>query len=222
MSVFGQSVWAVRLPSIVLSMLAMCVIWALARRLFGPIAALTALAGFAITFWTVAFGRIVLAVVMIVPLGALSAYFFWRAFSAQGRRAVAMWVFAGVWLGMALLAYTAARVIPVVFVAFGVYALIVRRSEWRKWIKAVAITVIVAAIVSAPMFIYLAAHPADDQLGFFDIDRPLRELKQGNLQPVIETSLRTLGMFTFVGDPLPYYDRARSACAGTDRIDRCS
>ena len=164
MSVFGQSVWAVRLPSIVLSMLAMCVIWALARRLFGPIAALTALAGFAITFWTVAFGRIVLAVVMIVPLGALSAYFFWRAFSAQGRRAVAMWVFAGVWLGMALLAYTAARVIPVVFVAFGVYALIVRRSEWRKWIKAVAITVIVAVIVSAPMFIYLAAHPADDQL----------------------------------------------------------
>jgi 4-amino-4-deoxy-L-arabinose transferase-like glycosyltransferase len=206
MSIFGQSVWAVRLPSIVLSMLAMCVIWALARRLFGPIAALTALAGFAITFWTVAFGRIVLAVVMIVPLGALSAYFFWRAFSAQGRRAVAMWVFAGVWLGMALLAYTAARVIPVVFVAFGVYALVVRRSEWRTWIKAVAITVIVAVIVSAPMFIYLAAHPADDQLGFFDIDRPLRELRQGNLQPVTETSLRALGMFTFVGDPLPYYD----------------
>ena len=56
------------------------------------------------------------------------------------------------------------------------------------------------------MFIYLATNPADDQLGFFDIDRPLRELKQGNLEPMIETSLRTLGMFTFVGDPLPYYD----------------
>jgi 4-amino-4-deoxy-L-arabinose transferase-like glycosyltransferase len=206
MSVFGKSVWAVRLPSIVLSMIAMCVIWALARRLFGPIAALTALAGSAITFWTVEFGRIVSPVVMIVPLGALSAYFFWRAFSTPGKRAIAMWIFAGVWLGMALLAYTASRVIPVVFVAFGVYALIVKRGEWRKWFKAVAITVVVAAIVAAPMFIYLAAHPADDQLGFFDIDRPLRELKQGNVQPVIETALRTLGMFTFVGDPLPYYD----------------
>ena len=85
MSVFGKSVWAARLPSIVLSMIAMCVIWALARRLFGPIAALTALAGFAITFWTVAFGRIVSPVVMIVPLGALSAYFFWRAFSDAGQ-----------------------------------------------------------------------------------------------------------------------------------------
>ena len=206
MSIFGKSVWAVRLPSIILSMIAMCVIWALTRRLFGPIAALTALAGFAITFWTVEFGRIVSPVVMIVPLGALSAYFFWRAFSTQGRRAIAMWVFAGVWLGMALLAYTASRVIPVVFVAFGVYAFIVKRREWRKWIAAVSITVAVAAIVAAPMFIYLALNPADDQLGFFDIDRPLRELQQGNLEPVIETSLHTLGMFTFVGDPLPYYD----------------
>jgi 4-amino-4-deoxy-L-arabinose transferase-like glycosyltransferase len=206
MSIFGKSVWAVRLPSIILSMIAMCVIWALARRLFGPIAALTALAGFAIAFWTVAFGRIVSPVVMIVPLGALSAYCFWRAFSTQGQRAIALWIFAGVWLGLALLAYTASRVIPVVFVAFGTYALIVKRSEWRKWFKAVAITVAVAAIVAAPMFIYLATHPADDQLGFFDIDRPLRELKQGNFEPVIETSLRTLGMFTFVGDPLPYYD----------------
>jgi len=209
MSVFGKSVWAVRWPSIILSMIAMCVIWALARRLFGPIAALTALAGFAITFWTVEFGRIVSPVVMIVPLGALGAYFFWRAFSTQGKRAIALWIFAGVWLGMALLAYTASRVIPVVFVAFGVYALIVKRSErseWRKWITAVAITVAVAVIVSAPMFIYLAMNPADDQLGFFDIDRPLRELQQGNLEPVLETSLRTLGMFTFVGDPLPYYD----------------
>jgi len=206
MSVFGKSVWAARLPSIVLSMIAMCVIWALARRLFGPIAALTALAGFAITFWTVAFGRIVSPVVMIVPLGALSAYFFWRAFSTHGRRAIALWAFSGVWLGMALLAYTASRVIPVVFVTFGVYALIVKRNEWRKWITAVAITVGVAAMVAAPMFIYLATNPADDQLGFFDIDRPLRELKQGNLEPMIETSLRTLGMFAFVGDPLPYYD----------------
>jgi 4-amino-4-deoxy-L-arabinose transferase-like glycosyltransferase len=206
MSVFGKSVWAVRLPSIVLSMIAMCIIWALTRRLFGPIAALTALAGFAITFWTVEFGRIISPVVMIVPLGALSAYFFWRAFSAQRRRAIVVWIFAGVWLGMALLAYTASRVIPVVFVVFGVYALIVKRGEWRKWLKAVAITVGVAAIIAAPMFIYLAANPADDQLGFFDIDRPLRELKQGNLEPVMETSLRTLGMFTFVGDPLPYYD----------------
>jgi hypothetical protein len=62
-----------------------------------------------------------------------------------------------------------------------------------------------AAIVAAPLFVALAQNPSEDQLGFFDIDRPLRELQQGNMQPVIETTLRTLGMFGFVGDPLPYY-----------------
>jgi hypothetical protein len=34
----------------------------------------------------------------------------------------------------------------------------------------------------------------------------LAELRKGDFAPVIGTSLKTLGMFAFVGDPLPYYD----------------
>jgi len=87
---FGAGIFGMRLPAVCLSMLAMCVVWALTRRLFGPLAALTALAGFAITFWTVEFGRVVLRVVMEVPLAALSAYCFWRAAPAPrwGRASV--------------------------------------------------------------------------------------------------------------------------------------
>ena len=84
--VFGSTVFAMRLPAVFLSMIGMGVIWALARRLMGPVVSLAALAGFVIVFWTVAFGRIVLHVVMEVPLAALAAYCFWRAWSGGGEK----------------------------------------------------------------------------------------------------------------------------------------
>jgi len=210
--VFGSTVFAVRLPAIFLSMTSMCAIWALARRLMGPVVALTALTGSAIVFLPVEFGRVVSHVVMEVPLAALAAYCFWRAWldtnaaCSRQRRALMLWALSGLWLGLSINAYTAARILPAIFVAFGAYVLFVDRSEWRRWWRGIAITLAVAAIVVLPLFLYLVQNPAADQLGFFDINRPLVELRKGNLAPVIETSLNTLGMFAFVGDPLPYFD----------------
>ena len=204
--VFGSTVFAMRLLAVFISMVSMCVIWALARRLMGPVAALTALAGFAVVFWTVEFGRLISHVTMVVPLAALAAYFFWRAHLATGRRALLLWALSGLWLGLSINTYTAARALPPIFVAFGVYALVADRAGRRRWWQGIAITLAVAAVVVLPLALYLVRHPAADQLSFFDIDRPLVELRQGNLGPAIETSLKTLGMFAFTGDPLPYFD----------------
>jgi 4-amino-4-deoxy-L-arabinose transferase-like glycosyltransferase len=206
MKFIGTTVFAIRLPAIFESMLAMSVIFALGRRLFGKRVAIIALASFAITFWTLVFGRIVLNVTLLPPLATLMAYLFWRAWSSHGQREVVLWLLTGATLGLSLLSYTAARILPAILVVFAVYVLIAHRSVWRRWWKGIAITLVVGAIVSAPMFIYLANNPGADDFSAFDIDRPLIELKKGNLQPVIETSLSTLGMFAFVGDPLPYYD----------------
>ena len=210
--VFGSAVFAMRLPAVFLSMISMCVIWALARRLLGPVVALTALTGSAIVFLPVEFGRVVSHVVMEVPLAALAAYCFWRAWPdtsaacSRQRRALMLWALSGLWLGLSINAYTAARILPAIFVAFGAYVLLVDRSEWRRWWRGIAIMLAVAAIVVLPLFLYLVQNPAADQLSFFDVDRPLVELRKGNLAPMIETSLKVLGMFAFVGDPLPYFD----------------
>jgi 4-amino-4-deoxy-L-arabinose transferase-like glycosyltransferase len=203
---FGLAPYAMRLPSAFVSMLSMCVIWAFTRRLLGPVVALTALAGFAISFWAVAFGRIISHVVLDVPLAALAAYCFWRAWAASGRRALLLWVLSGLWLGLAINAYTAARVLPAIIVAFGLLALVIDRRWGQRWAVGVAITLGVMALVVAPLFLYLMRNPGIDQLSFYEIDRPLTELRAGNLRPVIETSLKTLGMFAFTGDPLPYFN----------------
>jgi 4-amino-4-deoxy-L-arabinose transferase-like glycosyltransferase len=206
MKFIGTTVFAIRLPAIFESMLALSIIFALGRRLFGKRAALIAIASFAITFWTLVFGRIVLNVTLLPPLATLLAYLFWRAWSSRGKREIVLWLLTGVTLGLCLLAYTAARILPAILVVFAVYVLITHQSDWRRWWKGIAITLVVGAMVSAPMFIYLANNPSADDFSAFDIERPLVELKNGNLQPVIETSFNTLGMFAFNGDPLPYYD----------------
>jgi len=206
MRIWGSSVWALRWTSVILSLIAACSVWVLARRLFGPVVAFVALCGFAVAFWTVEFGRIVSPVVIMVPLVSLSAYLFWRGRDSRGRREWLLYALSGVALGAAILAYTAPRIIPAVFVLFGLYAALTHRAQWKRWLGSVAVVAGVSLLVAAPMFIYLSQRPEFDQLDFFDIDRPLIELKQGNPLPVIETSLRTVGMFTFVGDPLPYYD----------------
>lgn len=206
MKVLGLNILAIRLPAAFISLIAAVLIWALARRWFGPVAALTALAAFSVTFWPVAFGRIGLHVVLLVPLATLAVYSIWRAQVAQGRRAIVWWALSGVCIGLSIDTYTAGRILPAILVIFGGYIFIAQRAEWRAWWRGIIIALMAAGIVAAPLFITLAQAPADeDQLGFFDIDRPLRELRQGNLSPVIETSLNTLGMFAFVGDPLPYY-----------------
>ena len=202
---FGDTLYALRVPAVFLSLVSMCVIWALARRLFGPTVALVTMAGFAITFWTVEFGRINLQVIMIVPTAAPAAYFFWRAWSANGPRAWVVWALSGLWLGLSINGYTAARVLPVVFLAFALYVRVFHRADWRRWWKGIAIVLMVTAVLAAPLMIYLVRNPGADDLGFFDINRPLVELQKGNPAPIFETSVRTLGMFAFVSDALIYY-----------------
>jgi 4-amino-4-deoxy-L-arabinose transferase-like glycosyltransferase len=205
MKVLGLNILAIRLPAAFISMIAACLIWALTRRLLSAIAAIAALASFSVVFWTVAFGRIGLHVVMLVPLATLAAYCLWRAQAATGRRVYGWWAISGVCVGAAIDTYTAGRILPAILVVFGGYVLLAHRAEWKRWWRGITFALLVAIIVAAPLFVSLAQNPQEDQLGFFDIDRPLRELRQGNVQPVIETTLRTLGMFGFVGDPLPYY-----------------
>ena len=53
MKVLGLNLLAIRLPAAFISLIAACLIWAFTRRLYGPIAAIAALALFSAIFWMV-------------------------------------------------------------------------------------------------------------------------------------------------------------------------
>ncbi len=206
-AVLGPTVWALRLPSAFLSMVALCAVWVLTRRLYGRLAAGVALGAMSVSWWGVLLGRITLHVAPVVPMLALALYFFYRS-TLRAPRSTLHLGLSGCFFALAFNSYTAARVMPFLVVALVAYLALVRRgvvvARWRGWLA----LAFVAAVLSAPLATYLLTHPDAKQLTYsgFDVSQPVAELMAGKPQLLIETTLQTLGMFAFVGDPLPYYD----------------
>jgi len=209
-AVLGPTVFALRLPSVFLSMVALCAVWVLTRRLFGRLAAGVALGAMSVSWWSVLLGRITLHVAPVVPMLALALYFFCRSMlPPSGRpRSTLHLVLSGCFFAMAFNSYTAARMVPFLVMALLAYLALVRRDLiFARWRGLLALAVVAAAL-SSPLVIYLLTHPGAKQLTYsgFDVSQPITDLLAGKPQLVIETTLQTLGMFAFVGDPLPYYD----------------
>jgi hypothetical protein len=74
-----------------------------------------AAAGLAVSYWHVSVSRLGFRAILLPLLSSLLIGCFWRAWTGRRRRD---FLWAGVWLGAALYTYTAARVLPLVLLAF--------------------------------------------------------------------------------------------------------
>ncbi len=217
----GHTVFALRLPSAFLAMIALCAVWALTRRLFGPLPAGVALAMMSVSWWSVLLGRITLHVIAVVPTLALAMYFLSRG--ALGRTQDAtrnaeseirnlkseIWfALSGLFFALAFNAYTAARVMPLLFLALVVYLALVRRDVIRRHWRGLLALSAVAFVLCLPLAVYLFTHPGAKQLSYadFNADQPVTDLLAGKPQLALETTLQTLGMFAFAGDPLSVFN----------------
>jgi hypothetical protein len=64
---------------------------------------------------------------------------------------------------------------------------------------------VIAVLIALPMFIEIARTPGAEKRTEV-VGGPLIELRNGNIKPAIETTIGTLGMFTFAGDPESLYN----------------
>jgi predicted membrane-bound mannosyltransferase len=74
-----------------------------------------AAAGFAVSYWHVSVSRLGFRAILLPLLSSLLIGCFWRAWTGRRRRD---FIWAGVWLGAVFYTYTAARVLPLVILAF--------------------------------------------------------------------------------------------------------
>jgi hypothetical protein len=217
LKLLGRRVLTLRVASTTLSLLGLAASYALTRRLFGTAVGLVGLAGAVTCFWTLFAARSGLRSTSLPLLAALGGYFFWRAlYTGQDRparpRPMRFFVAAGFCLGLGFYAYTAARVLPGIFILFVLYLLFFHRRELAegRWpsvarpdiARGLVVGGLVLFIVASPLLIYLRVHPEADQFEFMDFDRPLAALEQGDPQPALKSSLMTLGGFVWRGDPL--------------------
>lgn len=218
----GDHALALRLPSAYFGTLLVAVAYALGRRLFGQRAGLWAAAFLAVLFWPVFYSRLALRAISLPVLSGLAAYWWWRAIShrlsapasVQGRvrgvarpsqpqsyRSLALFILAGLFAGLSLHTYMAARAVPIFFLLYTVYLFLFHRAVFRALWRGSALFWLMLALMAAPLVIYLQANPGAE-VRISEVDAPLRALLAGDVRPVIDNALKIVAMFGVSGDPL--------------------
>jgi len=204
LTLFGHNTYGYRWLPAACGTLSTALLVMLVRRLFGfDIAALTG-ALYGVGMWPVFYSRFGVRHIGVMPFVLLALYGLTQTSCvAQGaghRLAILRWgMLVGAAMGLGLYVYYAAWTLPVLVVALGVYLFMLDRPRFRQAWLALALALIVAAVIFAPLGLELTRGPKVTRIEV--TGAPLWALLEGDVWPVIRTTIGTLGMFTFSGDP---------------------
>jgi 4-amino-4-deoxy-L-arabinose transferase-like glycosyltransferase len=198
-ALIGDNALALRLASAYLGLVGVAVTFALARKLFGWQVAIVAMGLTAVLFFPVFYSRLGLRAISLPVFSGLSALFWWRGWTA--RKSTASFVLAGLFAGLSLYTYMAARAVPIFYGLFVAYLLLFHRRVFKRRWRGVALFAFLFALVAAPLTYYLLSNP-DSEFRISELDAPLRALLAGDFRPLWENGLKILLMFGVEGDPL--------------------
>jgi hypothetical protein len=195
--VIAPHLFTLRWLSAALSLIGVAAIYALGHRMFNPRVGLLAAAIAAGAFWSLMYSRLGLRIIALTPFVLLATIFLWRGFTRSRRRD---FIVSGILFGLSAYTYSATRMLPAVFIGFAIVLFIFNRPFLRRHGLNLTLTILTAAIVVLPMAYHIATVPAAERrLG--EVEGPLDALAQGDLQPLINSTAITLGMFNVTGDP---------------------
>lgn len=212
----GDHALALRLPSAYFGILLVAVAFALGRKMFGPREGLWSAAFLAVLFWPVFYSRLALRAISLPVLSGLAACFWWQAMSrdTQGpgatkgetqpdnsRVSLLAFAMAGLFAGLSLHTYMAARAVPIFFALYTAYLFLWHRPSFRRTQRGLLLFWLVLAAVAAPLVIYLATNP-NSEVRIAEVDAPLRSFLAGDIGPVLDNALKIVALFGIRGDPL--------------------
>ena len=153
MRIFGETPFAVRLPSVLAGLAAVFLVYLIGRRLYSPVVGLAASALFAFTVNHVWISRIGLQESIAIALVLASAYFFLKGLENPKRLP-----WAGTFLGLAFLAkYYALILAPIFFVLFLIHPIGIYKNDrfYRYRLrKGIALAALLFVVIVSPVVIY--------------------------------------------------------------------
>lgn len=201
-ALIGDNILALRLASAYAGLLATAVTYPLARRLFGQKVGLLAVAITAVLFWPIFYNRMALRAISLPLLSGLSAYWWWTAWDSQrkgakeqrAQRDFGLFALAGLFAGLSLHTYMAARAVPIFYGLFVGYLAIFHWAELRARWRGAALFALTFALVAAPLAWYLGSNPgAEFRVG--EVSGPLTALRAGDFGPVLQNGLKIAASF---------------------------
>src|SRR5574341_408244 len=181
--------------------------------------ALATMAGLAVSFWGVSTSRQALRSVTLPVLYMAAALAMRRGIrvaedapkppaderpKAEIDR-VWWFILAGLFLGLSIYTYLAARLMWLAFPAFFALLAITQPGVIRKAWPGLAVMLLAAAIVAAPLVAYLMQHPSAE-VRISQLSGPIASLLSGNAEPLRQNLRAGLGMITIRGDDLWLYN----------------
>jgi 4-amino-4-deoxy-L-arabinose transferase-like glycosyltransferase len=211
--IMGIGPTAIRVASALVGILTVPAVYLLAQELFldedgwarwgGLLAAFSV----AISYWDLTFSRFGLRAILVPLCETMTFYFAWRGLRTGSRRS---FVGAGVFLGLSLYTYQAARAVPVLVLLMVLYQAVLTRLSLRQHLLNLVLLFTVGLLVFAPLGFYFLRHPGSASL------RVGQTLVVGTEEEEAPEEIRTLAdklvenllMFNVRGEDDPRYNLA--------------
>lgn len=211
-ALFGENIIGYKWLPFAFGLLTVALTYALAHRMFDVRVGLLAAALMAVSFWPIMYSRLGIRHIGLLPWMLGAFYLLYPRASGPLRfttrifdRSPLRIMLAGICLAAGLMTYFAGRAVPIILIGFLIYLLLFNRSILRRVWKPIGLAIFIGGLIALPMFIQIAQTPGGETRTEV-VGGPLIELAKGNLKPAIDTTLGTLGMFTFAGDPESLYN----------------
>jgi 4-amino-4-deoxy-L-arabinose transferase-like glycosyltransferase len=204
-SVFGVSIWSIKITAAIVGILTVLGLYLLTKELFGQIVNrsnsqfIPILASFflAVSFWHTNFSRIGFRAILLPFVLVFSFYFLLRAFR---KKSIFDSILAGIFFGLGFYTYTSFRmavlILPFLFIPF--WFLYKREGLQKKFLLLTSCFLLLTFFVALPIGIYFLKNPQDfisraAPISIFVAENPIKELGK--------SLILHLGMFNFYGDP---------------------
>ena len=114
----------------------------------------------AVLYPAVHFSRFGIRAMLFVPCATMAVFAFWRAYRSAGRQQMYFWyALSGFFVGLGLYTYASARLLPLLFIAFGLYLLIFDRLTLRDNLIGFGVMALAALLTSLPLLVFFYHYP---------------------------------------------------------------
>lgn len=198
MRLFGQTIFAIRLPAALLGAGSAWLAYLIGKDHFNPRVGLLAAGLTAVSLWPVMEARWALRAVSLTFFTALTLFWLWRGFQ---HRQLRDWLLGGAALGLTLYTYIPARAFPLVVLLWWGWIFWSRREEAARQWPQMALSAFTALLVFAPFGWYMWQFPekVNQRIGTLSVALDVA-LKEGSLAPLGPSVMGVLRMFSFAGD----------------------
>jgi 4-amino-4-deoxy-L-arabinose transferase-like glycosyltransferase len=199
LKLFGQEIWALRLPAVILGTGSVLLAYLVGKQAFNRRVGFIAGAVMAVSLWPIMQSRWGLRAVSLTFFTALTVYLFSRVIYQEKTRLFG-WIAAGIALGLTMYTYIPARLFPLVIVAWLVWFSILKKDWLRRHWSKILLSFAVAFLVFAPFGIYMIRYPDKVNQRVGGLWDSVSTKVDEDPATVLERAASVPLMFTFSGD----------------------